>query len=89
MFLVSFSTGTMFASAFFHLIPEAVEKIGFGIGHPSFFKIGELFHQRFTLGKYFLKKCSIKDKPFIDIRCHEMFDLKVVVRKPFPQIIED
>jgi len=29
-FLVSFSTGTLLASAIFHLIPEAVEEMGFG-----------------------------------------------------------
>lgn len=41
--LVSFSTGTMFASAFFHLIPEAVEKIGFGFQMSSYLMSGILF----------------------------------------------
>ncbi|MCX7779073.1 MAG: ZIP family metal transporter [Patescibacteria group bacterium] len=30
LFLVSFSVGSLFGSAFFHLIPEAVEEFGFG-----------------------------------------------------------
>lgn len=31
IYLVSFSTGALLADAFFHLLPEAVEEIGFGI----------------------------------------------------------
>lgn len=41
-YLVSFSTGTMFAGAFFHLIPEAVEKIGFGFKMSSYLMSGIL-----------------------------------------------
>lgn len=43
MFLVSFSTGTMFASAFFHLMPEAVAKIGFGFKMSAYLMVGVLF----------------------------------------------
>lgn len=43
IYLVSISTGTMFASAFFHLIPEAAAKIGFGFKLSSYIMFGILF----------------------------------------------
>lgn len=43
IYLVSFSVGAMFASAFFDLIPEGVERIGFDLKMSSFILIGILF----------------------------------------------
>lgn len=42
LFMVSFSAGALFGGAFLHLMPEAVEKFGFGVHISLFFLLGIL-----------------------------------------------
>ena len=40
LYMVSFSAGALFGDAFLHLLPEAVEKSGFGIGMSIYLMLG-------------------------------------------------
>ena len=43
LYLVSFSVGGLFGDAFIHLIPEAIEKSGFGTSTSLLILVGILF----------------------------------------------
>src|ERR1035438_3041542 len=66
-----------------------VEKVSGLTCKPSFFKIIEMLNQFLILSENLFKKAGIKHKPFKNICCNEMLNLKVFIGNSFPQVIKD
>lgn len=65
-----------------------VEEIGLRIRQSSPFKLVELLHKLLVLGEQAVEQGGIENEPLVNIRDDQMPYFQVLMRDPFPQVIQ-
>ena len=65
-----------------------VEEIGLRIRQSSPFKLVELLHKLLVLGEQAVEQGGIENEPLVNVRDDQMPYFQVLMRDPFPQVIQ-